>query len=60
MEVKNGIIIDGILHEAVNYSNVSSCSVCSLRKECDELENRSAEIICWFIDCKYFLSIVAK
>lgn len=56
MEVKNGIIIDGILHEAVNYSNVSSCSVCSLRKECDELENRSAEIICWFIDCKYFIN----
>ena len=48
MEVKNGIIIDGVLHEAVNYSNVSSCSVCSLCKECDELENRSAEIICRF------------
>lgn len=56
MEVNNGIIIDGILHEAVNYSNVSSCSVCSLRKECDELENRSAEIICRFIDCNYFIN----
>jgi hypothetical protein len=52
MEVKNGIIIDGILHEAVNYSNVSSCSVCSLRKECDELENRCDEWICRLIDCR--------
>lgn len=23
---------------------------------CDELENRSAEIICRFIDCKYFIN----
>lgn len=56
MEVKNGIIIDGILHEAVNYSNVSSCSVCSLRKECDELEYRCDESICRLIDCRYFVN----
>lgn len=49
MEVKNGIIIDGVLHEAVNYSNDSSCSICSLRKECDEW-------ICRLIDCKYFVN----
>lgn len=56
MEVKNGIIIDGVLHEAVNYSNDSSCSICSLRKECDELENRCDEWICKLIDCKYFVN----
>lgn len=57
MEVKNGIIIDGVLHEAVNYSNDSSCSICSLRKECDELENRCDEWICRLIDCKYFVAL---
>lgn len=56
MEIKNGIIIDGVLHEAVNYSNDSSCSICSLRKECDELENRCDEWICRLIDCRYFVN----
>lgn len=56
MEVKNGIIIDGVLHEAVNYSNDSYCSICSLRKECDELENRCDEWICRLIDCTYFVN----
>lgn len=56
MEVKNGIIIDGVLHEAVNYSNDSSCSICSLRKECDELENRCDEWICRLIDCFCFVN----
>lgn len=56
MEIKNGIIIDGVLHEAVNYSNDSYCSICSLRKECDELENRCDEWICRLIDCRYFVN----
>ena len=30
MEIKNGIIIDGVLHEAVNYSNNISCNICLL------------------------------
>lgn len=38
MEVKNGIIIDGVLHEAVNYSNDSSCSICSLRKISEDMK----------------------
>lgn len=56
MEVKNGIIIDGVLHEAVNYCNGNDCNVCSLRKECEELENRCDEWICNFIDCEYFVN----
>lgn len=56
MEVKNGIIIDGILHEAANYPNDYECTICSLRKKCDELENRCDEWICRLIDCKYFVN----
>lgn len=52
MEVKNGIIIDGVLHEAANYPNDYECTICSLRKECDELENRCDEWICRLIDCR--------
>lgn len=54
MEIKNGIIIDGVLHEAVNYSNNSSCNICSLREQCDKLEERFDEWICNIIDCRYF------
>lgn len=56
MEIKNGIIIDGVLHEAANYPNDYECTICSLRKECDELENRCDEWICRLIDCKYFVN----
>lgn len=38
MEVKNGIIIDGVLHELC----VGICDECSLQNECDD----SSEIIC--------------
>lgn len=38
MEVKNGIIIDGVLHELCD----GICEECSLQKECDD----SSEIIC--------------
>lgn len=31
MEVKNGIIIDGVLHEAVSCRRNISCSICSLQ-----------------------------
>lgn len=33
MEVKNGIIIDGVLHELVETER-NNCSKCSLRNEC--------------------------
>ena len=56
MEVKNGIIIDGVLHEAANYPNDYECTICSLRKECEELEKCCDEWICKLIDCKYFVN----
>lgn len=56
MEVKNGIIIDGVLYEAVNYSNGFECTTCSLRKECEELEKCCDEWICKLIGCKYFVN----
>lgn len=56
MVVKNGIIIDGVLHEATNYPNECECIRCSLRKQCDELENRCDESICRLIDCHYFVN----
>lgn len=57
MEVKNGIIIDGVLYEAVNYSSSNiSCNMCSLREQCDKLEERFDEWICNIIDCWYFIN----
>ena len=56
MEVKNGIIIDGVLHESVNYCNNRKCTICSIRSECEELEERCGEWICEIIDCKYFVN----
>ena len=38
MEIKNGIIIDGVLHELCD----GVCDECSLQNECDD----SSEIIC--------------
>jgi hypothetical protein len=38
MKVKNGIIIDGVLHELC----YGTCDKCSLQNECDD----SSEIIC--------------
>lgn len=46
MEVKNGIIIDGVLHEVVNYSNDYDCIICSLHKECDEFERKYKIHLC--------------
>lgn len=56
MEINNGIIIDGVLHEAENYPNDYECKICSLHKECNELENRCDEWICRLIDCRYFVN----
>lgn len=44
MEVKNGIIIDGVLHELVK-SNREDCLGCSLFDLCREEFGRSC--ICW-------------
>lgn len=44
MEVKNGIIIDGVLHELVETKR-NDCSKCSLRNLCqDEFKNNC---LCW-------------
>lgn len=56
MEVKNGIIIDGVLHEAENYPNDHECKICSLCRECDVLENCCDVWICRIIDCRYFVN----
>lgn len=56
MEVKNGIIIDGVLHEAVNYSNDSSCSICSLQSQCEELERQTDKWLCDLFDCWGFVN----
>lgn len=45
MEVKNGIIIDGVLHETIDAFTINfDCSKCSLRKECNECEMRMKHI----------------
>lgn len=41
MKVKNGIIIDGVLH-VLSPENKIPCQECSLQNECDD----SSEIIC--------------
>ena len=54
MEVKNGIIIDGVLHEVVNYSNDYDCILCSLNKECDEFERKYKIHLCNIMKCFRF------
>lgn len=44
MKVKNGIIIDGVMHEYIESKN--GCDLCSLRKECDKLTNQNLSIPC--------------
>lgn len=44
MEVKNGIIIDGVLHE-LKESNAHGCDRCSLKDLCNEEFSR--DCICW-------------
>lgn len=38
MEVKNGIIIDGVLHEMVSIRENYSCDNCSLQRTCDKTD----------------------
>lgn len=44
MEVKNGIIIDGVLHEAANYPNDYECKICSLHKDVMNLKENTKYI----------------
>lgn len=57
MEVKNGIIIDGVLHEAEKvYNGYSDCSGCSLRCECDEFESQYETFLCIVMKCFRFVN----
>lgn len=49
MEIKNGIIIDGVLHEAVQYK--INCKRCSLLSVCHELN-----FVCVVIGCEAFVN----
>jgi hypothetical protein len=47
MEVNNGIIIDGVLHEMIDAFTINfDCSKCSLRKECNECEMEHETYLC--------------
>ena len=48
MEVKNGIIIDGVLHEAVQYK--INCKRCSLLSVCHKFN-----AVCAVIGCEAFV-----
>ena len=54
MEVKNGLIIDGVLYEATSDLS-GSCSQCPLRYDCDSDEYSRWEF-CTFFNCKSFIN----
>lgn len=60
MEVKNGIIIDGVLHEMIELIDASSlnfvCSECSLCKECKECKMEHESYLCNVMGCFCFVS----
>lgn len=49
MEVNNGIIIDGVLHEAVQ--DKMGCERCSLLSACHEFN-----VVCAVIGCEAFVN----
>lgn len=53
MEVKNGIIIDGVLHEGIVMRN-AHCDGCSLIAICHEIRGNDA--LCTIIDCDKFVN----
>lgn len=57
MEIKNGIIIDGVLHEMSKTFNENfDCSKCSLNKECEECEMRNELYLCDVMGCFCFVN----
>lgn len=57
MEVKNGIIIDGVLHETIDAFTINfDCSKCSLRKECNECEMKNETYLCDVMGCFFFVN----
>lgn len=60
MEINNGIIIDGVLHEMIELIDVSNinfdCSKCSLNKECKECKMEHESYLCNVMGCFCFVS----
>ena len=60
MEVKNGIIIDGVLHEMIELIDASNinfdCSKCSLNKECNKCKMRNEAYLCDVMGCFFFVN----
>ena len=57
MEVKNGIIIDGVLHEMIDAFTINfDCSKCSLRKECNECKMEHETYLCNVMGCFCFVN----
>lgn len=60
MEVKNGIIIDGVLHEMVELIDAFcmnfDCSKCSLLKECNKCEMKHKTYLCDVMGCFFFVN----
>lgn len=54
MEVNNGIIIDGVLHEMIMDYAPDICRTCSLREQCDRVENSCGEWLCIIFSCHGF------
>lgn len=60
MEIKNGIIIDGVLHEMVELIDARcldfDCSKCSLNKECNECKMEHESYLCNVMGCFFFVN----
>jgi hypothetical protein len=53
MKIKNGIIIDGVLHEGI-YETVS-CSDCSMEDICIKL--KGIDTMCCILNCDGFATV---
>lgn len=57
MEINNGIIIDGVLHEMSKAFNENfDCSECSLCKECEECDMEHESYLCNVMGCFCFVN----
>lgn len=56
MEIKNGIIIDGVLHEMVMDFIPDACKICSLHEECNKTDNLCDAWLCNIFNCHHFVS----
>lgn len=57
MEVKNGIIIDGVLHEMIDAFTINfDCTKCSLLKECNECKMEYKTYLCNVMGCFCFVN----